>query len=134
MDLAKIAMGESIHPLVKSEPIELSDEQRNSLAGTYEAAAEEEKIQVIISVEADGKLYLASAKRYGVWFKYPLIPVKKEDHSLTLVTEIVDEILKIELDQQGKPVKLPTGISIEERTSSIRLNRNLGHISQTRLV
>ncbi|MGD8191275.1 serine hydrolase domain-containing protein [Brevibacillus ginsengisoli] len=117
MDLAKIALGESVEPLKVATVVPLTTEQMASLAGNYLEAvqggsqenaqeAAKDQVKAILSVEADGKLYLASAKRYGAWYKYPVIPVKKEGESLVLTTEVVDEVLEFRLDEHNQPKEL----------------------------
>jgi CubicO group peptidase (beta-lactamase class C family) len=98
-DLARITLGEAIPVLEDSKAIQLSDEDYNTCTGLYRES-ENESNELVITHE-DGKLYIEMSKRYGVRYKYELVPVQKRDYAIEFITTIVEEKVQLVLNEQG---------------------------------
>jgi CubicO group peptidase (beta-lactamase class C family) len=98
-DLARITLGEAIPVLEDSKAIQLSDEDYNTCTGLYRES-ENESNELVITHE-DGKLYIEMSRRYGVRYKYELVPVQKRDNAIEFITTFVEEKVQLFLNEQG---------------------------------
>lgn len=87
--LARIALGESVEEPFDRKSIPLPEEELRAYEGTYYDAADKQK-RFLVEV-GEGKLYVSAPKRYGVWYQYPLVPVRREEGSVGFVSEILAE-------------------------------------------
>lgn len=98
-DLARVTLGEAIPVLEDIRVIDLSDEDYNKCTGLYRER-ENESNEIVITHE-DGKLYMEMSKRYGIRYKYELVPVQTGIDALEFITTIVEEKIQLFLNEQG---------------------------------
>jgi CubicO group peptidase (beta-lactamase class C family) len=99
-DLARITLGEAIPILEDLKVIHLSDEDFNICTGLYRER-ENESNEIVITHE-EGKLFMEMSKRYGIRYKYELVPIHKRDNAIEFITTIVEEKVQLFLNEQGK--------------------------------
>jgi CubicO group peptidase (beta-lactamase class C family) len=103
-DLARIVLGEVIHSPKLFEPLVLSEEKSNTFIGTY--GESDNKSEWILITKDCGKLYIEMSQRYGVLYKYEIIPIAATENSTEFITKMVDEKVHFKFDIETEIIHL----------------------------
>ncbi len=66
----------------------------------YEYGIDPKKTVVVIYEE--DTLYLFMQKNKGAWFKYEIVPISKQDNSLTCITLHIEERIEFRIEPNGR--------------------------------
>lgn len=97
-EMAKVIFEEEVSLPLSMEPIELT--KKETIVGNYQLKNEKNG-SLTISIK-QGELYLTVPKRYGVFYKFKLVPVEHSSTKITFITEIINEQLIFHYSASGE--------------------------------